>query len=142
MVTWVAARHVVFVVTIWSLYEHSDTVSPIGCCRGKTGSVKGPLPIPHGYSYLLEPFSGPEGFVCWTPAVRWGFLIALFFLQVLQLVWFCMIVTAALGVLQGSQADDVRSDDEEENDVSTAEKVEFIEKVVKVQPFEKGGGWC
>jgi len=140
MVTWVAARHVIYMIIVYSVYAHSDTVSPPGCYRGKMGSITGPFPPPDKFGHLLEPFTDPEGLICWTGKVKWGFLIALLFLQFLTLVWFSMIVKVALKVLQGGQADDTRSDDEDEDETNKGEKLETIEhldRLGELQPFEE-----
>ena len=50
--------------------------------------------------------------MCFNNVIKWGFLTALLFLQVLTLIWFSMIVRVAIIVLRGGEADDVRSDDE------------------------------
>jgi len=136
MVVWVAARHVCFMMATYSVYAHSGTVSPQGCYRGKMGSISGPLPIPKNSAYLLEPFTNPEGLVCWTDSVRWGFLSALLFLQVITLVWFSMIVKVAIKVLKGGQAEDTRSDDEAE-DEKTPDQLEEPEEL---QPYEEEVG--
>ena len=60
--------------------------------------------------------------MCWNNIVKWGFLYPLLFLQGITIVWFSMILKVALKVLQGGQADDVRSDDE------SSEVEEFIEE--------------
>lgn len=143
MVTWVIARHVIFMVVVYSLYAHSDTVSLPGCYHGKTGFITGPFPPPDKFGHLLEPFFDQEGIVCWTGTVKWGFLIALLFLQVLTLVWFSMIVKVAVKVLKGGQADDTRSDDEDEDEGIEEENVDTTESLVKLgnlQPFEEEVG--
>ena len=116
MVIWVAARHVTFMMATYSVYAHSDTMSPPGCYHGKMGSITGPFPPPNKYDHLLEPFINPEGLVCWTGPVKWGFVNSLLFLQLLTLIWFSMILKVAIKVLKGGQADDTRSDDENEGD--------------------------
>jgi len=121
MVVWIAARHVSFMMATYSVYAHSDTVSPPGCYRGKMGSITGPFPPPDRYGHLLEPFTNPEGLVCWTGPVKWGFVDSLLFLQVLTLIWFSMILKVAIKVLKGGQADDTRSEDEDE-EVATKTK--------------------
>ena len=143
MVVWVAARHVVFMMATYSVYAHSDTVSPPGCYQGKMGSITGPFPPPNRYGHLLEPFTNPEGLVCWTGPVKWGFVNSLLFLQVLTLIWFSMIVKVAIRVLKGGQADDTRSDDEDEVEETEADPLELLaslchsDAVGELQPLEE-----
>ena len=100
----------------YSVYAHSDTASAPGCYHGKMGSITGPFPPPDRFAHLLEPFINPEGLVCWTGPVKWGFVDSLLFLQVLTLIWFSMILKVAIRVLKGGQAGDARSEDEDEGE--------------------------
>jgi very-long-chain ceramide synthase len=143
MVTWVVARHIVYMTVVYSLYAYSDTVSVPGCYRGKMGSITGPFLPPDNFGHLLEPFTDPEGLVCWTGKVKWGFLIALLFLQVLTLVWFSMIVKVAVKVLKGGQADDTRSDIEGEDELEKDKKLGTtgrLDEPEELQPFEEEVG--
>jgi acyl-CoA-dependent ceramide synthase len=152
MVVWVAARHIIFMMATYSVYAHSDTASPPGCYKGKMGSITGPFPPPDRFGHLLEPFTNPEGLVCWTGPVKWGFVDSLLFLQVLTLIWFSMIVKVAIKVLKGGQADDTRSDDENESE-NEDEQIETKSKkgkssaptepspsVIRLEPFEEEVG--
>jgi len=144
MIVWIIARHIIFMMATYSVYAHSNTVSPPGCYRGKMGSITGPFPPPDRYGHLLEPFIDPEGVVCWTGQVRWGFVNSLLFLQVLTLIWFSMIVKVAVKVLRGGQADDTRSEDEAEaDDESEDEEVDTELKkgksVEATEPSDNGG---
>jgi acyl-CoA-dependent ceramide synthase len=128
---------------VYSLYAHSDTVSIPGCYRGKMSSITGPFPPPDNFAHLLEPFTDPEGLVCWTGKVKWGFLIALLFLQVLTLVWFSMIVKVAVNVLKGGQADDTRSDNKGEDELEKEKKpgtTGRLDEPEELQPFEEEVG--
>jgi acyl-CoA-dependent ceramide synthase len=62
----------------------------------------------------LQPFRDPEGIVCWNNNIKWGFLGALLFLQAITIMWFCMIIKVVIRVLRGNPAEDIRSDDEDE----------------------------
>lgn len=112
MVTWIAARHVIYLMICWSIYSDIPKEVQYGCYRGNNGAIKGPFPTPPGFSHLLEPFRDPEGIVCWNNGIKWAFLSALLFLQGITLMWFSMIVKVAISVLRGKEADDTRSDDE------------------------------
>jgi acyl-CoA-dependent ceramide synthase len=107
------------------------------------GSITGPFPPPDNFAHLLEPFTDPEGLVCWTGKVKWGFLISLLFLQALTLVWFSMIVKVAVKVLKGGQADDTRSDNEGEDELENMEKMGttgHLDEPEELQPFEEEVG--
>jgi acyl-CoA-dependent ceramide synthase len=109
------------------------------------GSITGPFQPPDKFAHLLEPFTDPGGLVCWTGKIKWGFLIALLFLQVLTLVWFSMIVKVAVKVLKGGQADDTRSDDEGEDQLEKEKQLEKtkpgrLDELKVLQPFEEEVG--
>ncbi|KAL3460317.1 longevity assurance proteins LAG1/LAC1 [Aspergillus heterothallicus] len=113
MLSWFIARHVFYLVTMWSIWTHMAEIIPIGCYHGSQDSLAGPTPLPdRGWSHLLDPFLNPSGTICYSDNVRWGFLGALGFLQVITLFWFVLIVKVAIRVVQGMGADDIRSDDE------------------------------
>jgi acyl-CoA-dependent ceramide synthase len=124
MVVWIAARHVTYMMICWSLYRDIPTTITYGCYSGRNGAIEGPFEAPDGFWHLLEPFRDPEGIVCWSDNIKWGFLSALLFLQCITLLWFYMIVGVAVKVLRGGQADDVRSDDEGEEEEEEHEAIE------------------
>ncbi|KAI0996341.1 hypothetical protein K3495_g11838 [Podosphaera aphanis] len=117
MVVWFVARHVIYMMICWSVYIDLPANIKFGCYKGRNGAIAGPFPPPDRIGHLLEPFRNPEGIVCMNNSIKWGFLGALLLLQGITLIWFWMIVQVALRVLQGGQADDSRSDDEEDEDV-------------------------
>ncbi|TVY67442.1 Sphingosine N-acyltransferase-like protein FUM18 [Lachnellula suecica] len=112
MLSWVAARHVLYLTICYSVYAHIPTTIAYGCYSGRKGAIVGPFEAPDRFAHLFKPFQDPEGTVCWNDQIKWGFLSALLFLQGITLMWFAMIVKVAVRVLQGGDADDVRSDDE------------------------------
>ena len=90
---------------------------PVGCFQGSQDNLVGPYEVPQrGWSQLLEPFTDPEGMICYTDNVRWTYLAALGFLQLLLIFWFFMIVRVVARVIQGVSADDPRSDSEEDEE--------------------------
>lgn len=113
---WFAARHVIYLLICWSVYADIPEVIRYGCYKGKAGAIQGPFPPPDRFGHLLEPFRHPDGIVCWNDTIKWGFLSALLFLQGITLLWFWMIIKVAIKVLQGGEADDIRSDDEGDNE--------------------------
>jgi acyl-CoA-dependent ceramide synthase len=144
MVTWIAARHVLYLMICYSIYADTPKEIQFGCYRGKNGAITGPFPPPDRFGHLLEPFRDPEGVVCWNNGIKWGFLSALLFLQGITLLWFSMIVKVAVSVLRGGQADDTRSDDEADaqEDLEDEEDLEESQPLVQDEllPFEEEVG--
>ena len=116
ILVWVIARHFLYLRVCWSLYADSPAVMNYGCYWGPTSDLQGPIEPPDRFTHLIQPFRDPEGLVCWNDNIKWAFLFALLALQVILLVWFGMIVRVALKVLRGGEAEDPRSDDEEEDE--------------------------
>jgi very-long-chain ceramide synthase len=65
---------------------------------------------------VFQPFVNPDGPVCFNESIKYSFLYLLGALQVIMLIWFCMIIRVAYRVLKGQGAGDVRSDDEDEEE--------------------------
>ncbi|KAL4971291.1 longevity assurance proteins LAG1/LAC1 [Aspergillus desertorum] len=129
MLSWFTARHVFYIVTMWSIWTHMAEIIPIGCYHGSQDNLTGPTPIPeHGWTHILDPFRNPSGTICYSDSVRWGFLCALGFLQLITIFWFVLIVKVAIRVVKGMGADDIRSDDDEtRSDDDRGDKVESPE---------------
>lgn len=70
---------------------------------------------------MLEAFLNPSGTICYSDGIRWGFLGALGFLQVLTISWFLLILQVAIRVVKGIGADDIRSEDEDEGELEEKE---------------------
>lgn len=144
MTVWFLTRHVIFCMICYSVWADIPATIDYGCYSGNNGFIKGPFPPPNRLGYLLDPFRNPEGIVCFNHEIKWGFLSALLFLQFLTIIWFTMIVKVAIRVLNGGDADDVRSDDEGENEelllddkiVSTIEQIDEME----LPPYEEEVG--
>jgi very-long-chain ceramide synthase len=135
MASWFIARHVFYAITCWSIYNDTPQIITEGCWKGSGSKTIGPLPVPDGFTYLIEPFTDPEGLVCFSQTVRWGFLSALLFLQGITIFWFCMIIQVAIRVIKGAGADDSRSDDEAE-EYEEEDEFEYAE----AQPLEEEVG--
>ncbi|KAF7555404.1 hypothetical protein G7Z17_g2188 [Cylindrodendrum hubeiense] len=116
LVSWIFTRHVVYCLVCWSIYADIPDIIGETCWRGSSEDLQGPLPIPTGSRYMLEPFWNPEGLVCFGRAVTWSFLLPLLLLQAMNIVWFAMIVRVALKVIRREGAEDNRSDDEEDKE--------------------------
>jgi len=122
-------------MTCWSVHKDVARLLPSQCYYGSADNLTGPSPVPDGWSYLLEPVRNPQGTVCFTDGIRWGFLSALLFLLGLTIVWFTMILKVVAKVLRGASADDIRSDGEEEDEQVSSEYV-----YEEVQPYEEEVG--
>lgn len=145
MVSWFFARHVFYLSAVWSIWKHVPEIMPLGCWKGTNGNIVGPIPAPEGFSHILEPFTNPEGLVCYTEPIRFAFLAVLLFLQLITIAWFFMIINVAIRVLKGQGADDTRSDDEgageeEENeDEFEYAEAQAVEEEVGVESIDLKG---
>ncbi|TVY48560.1 Sphingosine N-acyltransferase-like protein [Lachnellula occidentalis] len=143
MLSWVACRHVAYLLICYSVWADIPETISYGCYRGKKGAIEGPFPPPDRFGHLLEPFQDPEGIVCWNDNIKWGFLSALLFLQGITILWFGLILRVAVRVLQGGDADDVRSDDGGDEDLEYEDDeispFEAVEEAVLL-PYEEEVG--
>lgn len=126
MATWVVARHVLYLMVCYSVWHDIPIEIEYGCYQGKKGAMTGPFPSPDRFGHLVDPFRDPEGVVCFDHKIKWAFLANLLFLQVITIMWFWMICKVAAKVIQGGQADDTRSDDEEDIE-EVEERLEPVE---------------
>jgi len=144
LVTWIAARHVFYMMICHSVWRDIPRIINYGCYHGKNGDITGPFTPPDRFGHLFTPFRDPEGTVCWNDQIKWGFLSALLFLQCITLMWFWMIMKVAIKVIRGGEAEDIRSEDEaedEEEDANLDEKL--ITEVVNQfegEPYEEEVG--
>ncbi|AEO64901.1 258a2273-c774-4aaf-a5d1-49d1141cd151 [Thermothielavioides terrestris] len=142
MFSWLIARHVLYLCVCYSVWAHTPEIMPTGCFKSAQGSLTGPLepPTDKGLRYLLEPLWDSEGLFCYNDSVKWAFLAMLLFLQVLTLIWFTMIIRVAIKVLNGSSAEDVRSDDEagedDDEDEFVYEEAQPLEQEVGVEEID------
>ncbi|RDH28089.1 longevity-assurance protein [Aspergillus welwitschiae] len=114
IVSWLFARHLLFLITCWSIYTDFPRIVPPGCYRGTAKDLQGPFPVPENWGYLIEPFYDPAGTVCMNNTIMYSFLSFLLLLQVLMVIWFAIIARIAIRVLEGRRADDPRSDGEQD----------------------------
>ncbi|KAJ5149514.1 Sphingosine N-acyltransferase, partial [Penicillium atrosanguineum] len=115
MLSWFLARHVFYILNMYHIWTYMpETIQP-GCYyRSPDSLIIGPSPLPKdGRSYMFEAFLNPSGTICYSDGIRWGFLGALGFLQVLTINWFFLILQVAIRVVKGVGADDIRSEDED-----------------------------
>jgi very-long-chain ceramide synthase len=89
-----------------------------GCYSGTTNELLTDIAAhPDYFSHLLWPFRDLDGVICLNAEVKWLFLAMLGFLQLLSMIWFGMIIKIVAGILMGGNAEDIRSDDEEDEEV-------------------------
>jgi acyl-CoA-dependent ceramide synthase len=141
MLTWFIARHVIYLMTCWSIYVDTPRIIGDVCYKGGMNNLEGPLPIPkEGWSHVFEQFYDQEGYVCYSLNVRNTFLSALLFLQLITIVWFGMIVRVAIKVLKGAPAEDTRSDDEDDGEEEEQEAEDYRGLDNEKQPLEVEAG--
>lgn len=140
MVSWLVARHVIYVMVCWSIYAHTPEIMPTGCFKGSNNNLVGPVEPPPGLSYLFEPFYDPNGHVCYNETIKWAFLTPLILLQFITIFWFTMVIRVAMRVLRGHGAEDSRSDDEacgdEDEEEYVYEEAEPLEEEVGVEALD------
>ena len=131
MVSWLISRHAFYNMVWYSVYAHSAQEIKYGCYYGSAEDLQGPIPTPPDWDHLIQPFKNPVGLVCWNHNIKWVFLGMLAALQVILIMWFGLIVRVAYKVITGIGAEDVRSDDEDEEENSENEKSprDYIDKV-------------
>ncbi|KAM0562716.1 hypothetical protein ACHAPJ_001553 [Fusarium lateritium] len=140
VVSWFVARHVLYIAVCWSIYADTPRIMPTGCFKGTNENMIGPINPPAGWGYLVDPFINPEGLVCYNETIKWSFLAPLLFLQLITIGWFTMIVRVIIKVLNGGDAEDVRSDDEggdeEEEEEFVYEEAQPLEEEVGVEDLD------
>lgn len=109
-------------MVIRSVYFDVPAIVPQTCFQGGMHNLQGPLPQPSGWSWLLEPFKDPEGLICFNQYTFTGFFGYLVALQGIMVMWSYAILKVVVKVLSGQNAEDIRSDDEEEEEVSGLEE--------------------
>jgi very-long-chain ceramide synthase len=137
MVTWLVARHLLYLWTCWSIYAHIPQEIRYGCYKGSVENLQGPFPVPNDFDHLTQPFRDPEGLVCWNNNIKWVFLGMLLALQCILLVWFGMIMNVAYKVLSGEGADDTRSDDEDDDEDDDEEEEEVVDDVENIRLYQQ-----
>lgn len=115
--TWFVARHVVYMMLWWSIYQNVPDVMPFGRYSGTTAEMLGGSESIDSWTHIFAPFEDLNGPIYMSPLIKTIFLSLLLALQVLSIIWFGMILRVATQVLRtGSSAEDTRSDGEEEEE--------------------------
>ncbi|KAJ5757905.1 uncharacterized protein N7511_006599 [Penicillium nucicola] len=117
MTTWFITRHIVYPALCWSIYKNVPAQMSYGCYSGSTAEMISDNGYPNSVAYLFGPYLNLENPICMNRTVKWIFLSLLLTLEGLSIVWFSMIVRVAYGVLCGGNAEDSRSDEEDEAEV-------------------------
>ncbi|CAF3563939.1 unnamed protein product [Fusarium graminearum] len=137
VVSWVLCRHVAFVMVCWSVYAHSLAIAGATCYTGSGDTILGPGPVPQdeGYFYMLQPLVYDSGRICYDYTIKSLFLAGLLFLEGLMVFWLVMIIKLVVRVLRGGNAEDTRSDGEEEEheEHEIAEPIEVVVDTGKLQ---------
>ncbi|KAJ3484022.1 hypothetical protein NLG97_g7160 [Lecanicillium saksenae] len=145
IVSWIIARHFLYIFTCWSIYTDFPRIQKACCYRGSAGSLEGPFAVPTaGWSHLVDPFLDPKGTVCLNNNIMYAFLSFLLFLQVMMIMWFMFIVKIVVRMFQGMPAEDVRSNSEAEEDEvdvtdSESERPPYLEEDVDAASLNWSG---
>ncbi|GAB1204557.1 hypothetical protein APSETT445_003213 [Aspergillus pseudonomiae] len=114
MVTWLITRHILYPLLCWSIFKEVPARMSYGCYSGTTAEMISNNGYPDQLTHLFYPFLNIDGPICMNRTIKWIFLSLLLFLQVLSIIWFAMVIRVAVGVLRTGNAEDSRSDDEDE----------------------------
>lgn len=116
MGTWLITRHIIYPMVCWSVYYDLPRQLTYGCYTGSTSEFIS-TEAPDSFAYMFGPYFSLDNPICFNPALKWIFLSFLLFLEGLSILWFSMIVRVAYGVICGGNAEDTRSDEEDEAEV-------------------------
>ncbi|CAI7644072.1 unnamed protein product [Penicillium bialowiezense] len=118
MSTWFLTRHIIYPVVCWSVYHQLPLNLTYGCYTGSTSEFISAEP-PNSFAYMLGPYFSLDNPICFNPTLKWMFLGLLLIIEGLSVLWFSMIVRVAYGVVCGGNAEDSRSDEEDEVEVDS-----------------------
>lgn len=117
MSVWFVTRHVLYNMLWWSIYKNVPAQMAYGCYSGVNAEMISENGYPNAFAYLFAPFRSLENPICMNRTIKWIFLSFLLSLQGLSIVWFTMIVRVAYGVVVTGNAEDTRSDEEDEVEI-------------------------
>ncbi|KAJ5813937.1 TRAM1-like protein [Penicillium pulvis] len=117
MSVWFVTRHVLYNMLWWSIYKNVPAQMSYGCYSGVNAEMISENGYPNAFTYLFAPFRSLENPICMNRTIKWIFLSFLLSLQGLSIVWFTMIVRVAYGVVVTGNAEDTRSDEEDEVEI-------------------------
>lgn len=114
MVGWIVGRHGFYNKITWSVYKDSTRIIEPGCYHVPTGKLVPGQEV--NWRIVYDTFTFQTDVVCYSMPVQRTFLVLLVGLQIITLLWLCMIFKVAWRVMTGAGADDTRSEDEAEDD--------------------------
>lgn len=114
MATWVVTRHYLYNVLCWSIIQNVPARMKFGCYSGATGEFISESGYSELVPYLSNLFQDRDSTICMNSGIKYFFLAFLVSIQGLSIIWFRLIARIAWGVVCGSDAEDVRSDEEDE----------------------------
>ncbi|KAE8376515.1 TLC domain-containing protein [Aspergillus bertholletiae] len=114
MFVWLITRHILYPLLCWSIFKEVPARMAYGCYSGTTAKMISNDGYPDQLTHLFYPFLNIDGPICMNRTIKWIFLSLLLFLQALSIIWFAMVIRVAVGVLRTGNAEDSRSDDEDE----------------------------
>ncbi|KAJ5610195.1 hypothetical protein N7510_006914 [Penicillium lagena] len=123
MVAWFITRHIFYPILCWSIYKNVPAKMSYGCYSGSTAEMISADGYPDAFAYMFAPYQDLNNPICMNRTIKWIFLSFLLFLQGLSIVWFSMIVRVAVNVLRTGNAEDSRSDDEEEDEIQVGDEI-------------------
>ncbi|CAA9956764.1 hypothetical protein CFE70_000355 [Pyrenophora teres f. teres 0-1] len=124
VLSWIGTRHILYMMVCWSIYAYAPVDMAPGCyLADSTSKLSGFVPASNTSQFeayggnnhwgnLLKAYDDRNGPICWNPHIRYYFLALLLVLQVFCCIWFGTIAKVVYKVLNGTGADDLRSDDE------------------------------
>jgi acyl-CoA-dependent ceramide synthase len=124
VLSWLFTRHILYMMICWSIYAYAPVDMAPGCyLHPSSNSTELFIPASNTAAFsanggnriwpnLLKAYNDQNGPICWNPSIRYYFLGLLLVLQVFCCIWFSMVAKVVYKVLNGTGADDVRSDDE------------------------------
>ncbi|KAI5791813.1 TLC domain-containing protein [Geopyxis carbonaria] len=123
LIAWVITRHLLYNRIVYSAWKDSVRFIAFGC-YSQNSSEPQQLPSGSDFYAIKHTFSYSNDVVCFTKTIQMSFIATLVALQLITLVWLYMIMHVAWRVVQGTGADDTRSDGEDE-----LEEIELGEEV-------------
>lgn len=114
MVGWIVGRHGFYNRITWSVYKDSTRIIEPGCYHVPTGKLVPGQEV--NWRIVSDTFTFQTDVVCYSVPVQRTFLVLLVGLQIITLLWLCMIFKVAWRVMTGAGADDTRSEDEAEDE--------------------------
>ena len=130
LVCWIITRHIFYPAVAYSVYRDGSNLA-YGCYSSTTNTFTPAADLPSGIHNMVQAMSPYSDLVCWDKPIQWTFIGLLVFLQMILLVWLYMIVRVAARVIRGGKADDIRSDDEDDELDEPVDQKEEVADVLR-----------